>query len=263
MWLFRFFFHCSTGLTGCRTVRYLKNWIPCTPRQHPAGYTADSEEKYIMHVHTGGSREGLGSQSQFPHSCGLWAIYIFPQSVCLFCWRKYVDRSWDCTNRSHDRGNWGWGRAIPRKGIHKRDFRCSVCPIVLWISSSVWPRPLILWFFLIFGGWGRGHSFWIFISYTQVQYGGWWGADLHTIVRLGFACGLSAGSGLEAWMHWSCIDEIGIGFKSADEFYPSPPLGVNSADTTQLPGKKKNFNGQFQYFQITQPGSSTVTPLYQ
>jgi hypothetical protein len=56
----------------------------------------------------------------------LWAIYIFPRSVCLFCWRKYVDRSWDYINRSqtHECWNWGWGRAIPRKGIHKWDFRC-------------------------------------------------------------------------------------------------------------------------------------------
>ncbi len=59
---------------------------------------------------------------------GLWAIYIFPQSVSLFCWRKYVDRSWDYIIRSqtHECGNFGWGRAIPRKGIHKGDFRCSV-----------------------------------------------------------------------------------------------------------------------------------------
>ncbi len=57
----------------------------------------------------------------------LWAIYIFPRLVCLFCWRKYVDQSWDYINRSqtHECGNWGWGRAIPRKGIHKWDFRCS------------------------------------------------------------------------------------------------------------------------------------------
>ncbi len=57
----------------------------------------------------------------------LWAIYIFPRSVCLFCWRKYIDRSWDYINRSqtHECWNWGWGRAIPRKGILKRDFRCS------------------------------------------------------------------------------------------------------------------------------------------
>ncbi len=25
--------------------------------------------------------------------------YVFPRSVCLFCWRKYVDRSWDYINR--------------------------------------------------------------------------------------------------------------------------------------------------------------------
>jgi hypothetical protein len=58
----------------------------------------------------------------------LWVIYIFPRSVCLFCWRKYVDRSWDYTNcsQTHECGNWGWGRAIPRQGIHKWDFRCSV-----------------------------------------------------------------------------------------------------------------------------------------
>jgi hypothetical protein len=31
-------------------------------------------------------------------------------------------------------------------------------------------------------------------------------------------------------MHWSCNDEIVLGFKSREEFYPSPPLGVDSAD---------------------------------
>ncbi len=61
----------------------------------------------------------------------LWVIYIFPGSVCLFCWRKFVDRSsWDYINPSqtHECGNWGWGRAIPRKEIHKWDFRCSAEP---------------------------------------------------------------------------------------------------------------------------------------
>jgi len=29
----------------------------------------------------------------------LWAIYIFPRSVSLFCRRKYVDQSWDYINR--------------------------------------------------------------------------------------------------------------------------------------------------------------------
>jgi hypothetical protein len=58
----------------------------------------------------------------------LWANYIFPRWSCRFCWRKYVDRSWEYINRSqtHECGNWGWGRAIPRKGIYKRNCRCSV-----------------------------------------------------------------------------------------------------------------------------------------
>ncbi len=58
----------------------------------------------------------------------LWANYIFPRWVCLFCRRKYVDRSWEYINRSqtHECGNWGWGRAIPRKGIYNRNWRCSV-----------------------------------------------------------------------------------------------------------------------------------------
>ncbi len=69
----------------------------------------------------------------------LWLIYIFPQSVCLFCWRKYVDRSWDYINLSqtHECGNWGWGRAIPRKGIHKWDFRCSAWKKKSWVYSYI------------------------------------------------------------------------------------------------------------------------------
>ncbi len=35
-----------------------------------------------------------------------------------------------------------------------------------------------------------------------------------------------------------------IGFKSVEELYPSPPLGVDSADTSQLT-KEKNVYGQF------------------
>ncbi len=40
----------------------------------------------------------------------------------------YVDRSWEYIDRSqtHECGNWGWGRAIPRKEIYKRNCRCSV-----------------------------------------------------------------------------------------------------------------------------------------
>ncbi len=69
-------------------------------------------------------------QSQILHSyMFLWAIYIFPQSVCLFCCRKIggpileiyaVDRS-----QTHECRNWDWGRAIPFLGIHKSKFLCS------------------------------------------------------------------------------------------------------------------------------------------
>ncbi len=34
----------------------------------------------------------------------------------------YINRS-----QPHECGNWDWGRAIARKGIHKWDFRCSAC----------------------------------------------------------------------------------------------------------------------------------------
>jgi hypothetical protein len=74
----------------------------------------------------------------------LWANYIFPRWVCLFCWRKYVDRSWEYINcsQTHECVNWGWGRAIPRKGIYKRNCRCSVgwgmhaLPLSLYLPQS-------------------------------------------------------------------------------------------------------------------------------
>jgi hypothetical protein len=83
---------------------------------------------------------------------------------------------------------------------------------------------------------------------------------IHTIYfDWGLLVVLLAICGLKAWMQWSCIDVIVFGFKSVEELYPSPPLGADSEETSQLP-KEKNLHGQFQYFQITQPGSSTVKP---
>ncbi len=108
----------------------------------------------------------------------LWEIYIFPLSVFLFCWRKYVDRSWEYINRSqtHECGNWGWGRAIPRKGIHKWDFRCSayltygkiyfftfVCFEIFPVIRRLWALLLLMpwyWCCCSFSSWdgGRGTS---------------------------------------------------------------------------------------------------------
>ncbi len=79
----------------------------------------------IPNFETNIPRKGIsGSQSQFPHSCV--CERFIPRSVSLFCWRKYVDRSWDYINRSQtdECWNWGWGCTIPRKEIHEGDFLC-------------------------------------------------------------------------------------------------------------------------------------------
>ncbi len=68
----------------------------------------------------------------------LWEICIFPGSDCLVCcWEifgpilgKYKSlTTLEC-------GNWDWGRAIPRKGTHKRDFPCSAVPWE-WILEAL------------------------------------------------------------------------------------------------------------------------------
>jgi hypothetical protein len=58
----------------------------------------------------------------------LWAMYMFPWSVCLFFLRKicgpileiYKSLSGTCVC-----ANWDWSRAVPRKGINKLDLPCS------------------------------------------------------------------------------------------------------------------------------------------
>ncbi len=64
--------------------------------------------------------------SSYTHLC---EIYIFPGSGSAYSAAgQYVDQSWEYINRSqtHECGNWYRGRAFPRKGIHKWDFRWSV-----------------------------------------------------------------------------------------------------------------------------------------
>ncbi len=58
----------------------------------------------------------------------LWAIYIFPGSVCLFCCRKIcgpILGIYKCS-KTHKCGKWDWGHAVPFLGIQKWNFRCSV-----------------------------------------------------------------------------------------------------------------------------------------
>ncbi len=72
----------------------------------------------------------------------LWANYIFPWWVCLFYWRKYVDWSWEYINHSktHECGNWGWGRAIPRKGIAVAVWQSQVVKIVTPYCKYIHPH---------------------------------------------------------------------------------------------------------------------------
>ncbi len=115
-------------------------WFPGQPIRHTEGtavqetrgdqggyiYTLQRQNTEILkQIFT--EKEYRGLSPNFHIHTSVSDLYI-PGSVCLFCWRKYVDLSWDYINRSqtHECGNWGWGRAIPRKGINKWDFHCSV-----------------------------------------------------------------------------------------------------------------------------------------
>jgi hypothetical protein len=74
----------------------------------------------------------------------LWEIYIFPGSVCLFCCREIcgpilgIYKS--LTTHECGCGKWEWGWAIPRKGINKWDFPCSV---VWWNRNRFWRTVFI------------------------------------------------------------------------------------------------------------------------
>jgi len=64
------------------------------------------------------------SVSQFPHFMYLWAIYIFPGSVCLFCCSQIGRLNLRIyKSLTHKCGNCERGRAVSFLGIHKLDFR--------------------------------------------------------------------------------------------------------------------------------------------
>ncbi len=79
-------------------------------------------------------------QSQFPHWCAcerfIFIVYSHQRSAYSAAenlWTvEYINRS-----QTHDCGNWDWDRAIPRKGIHKRDFLCSDG----WVYKETHRRP--------------------------------------------------------------------------------------------------------------------------
>ncbi len=74
------------------------------------------------------------------HSCVCERFIYSHDRSAYSAARKYVDRSWEYIDRSqtHKCGNWDWGRAILRKGIHKWDFHCSACLFRLTDTKSVY-----------------------------------------------------------------------------------------------------------------------------
>ncbi len=91
------------------------------------------------------------SPSSYTHIQYLREIFIFTGFVCLFCCRKICGPIMGIYKIAHRHMNVesrNWACAIPRKGIQKWDFRCSVWQLCLRPPSTS-PSYLV---FLVFAG---------------------------------------------------------------------------------------------------------------
>ncbi len=80
-------------------------------------------------------------------------MLCLPVPTLIYLWETYIlyfqDRSVCFAAAKYECGNWDSGRAIPRKGIHKWDFRCSVgrevtyCSLLLWALAFLY-KPVNL-----------------------------------------------------------------------------------------------------------------------
>ncbi len=68
-------------------------------------------------------------------------------------------------------------------------------------------------------------------------------------------------SGVEACLFWSCTDVIVVRVKVSRGFEPFSPWGSTVRTLVNRPMGRFAWTNHI-YFQITQPGCSTVTPLY-
>ncbi len=77
----------------------------------------------------------------------LWVIYIFPQSVCLFCWRKYVDRSWDYINRLYRHMNVEIGAeaALFPENEYINGILVAVCSTIHYLTGllNIWTMQVL------------------------------------------------------------------------------------------------------------------------
>ncbi len=132
-------------LNGCRRSLLSRPESQVGPRLCTVNLGLHCKDKMPKIWNKYSYKRNIGTSVPISTFMCLWANYIFPWWVCLFCWKIYVDWSWEYINRSkaHECGNWGWGCAIPRKGIYKRNCRCSVvritCTNPYWTSITV-PR---------------------------------------------------------------------------------------------------------------------------
>ncbi len=87
----------------------------------------------------------------------LWAIYIFPGSVHLFCCIKIsTDLSWQYINLSqiHESTNWEWGCAVSFLGTLFSNFRYSVFSVrhiyveywMIFIEDPAFLLLTVIWF---------------------------------------------------------------------------------------------------------------------
>jgi hypothetical protein len=116
---------------GCCQITWRPSLLPHTAKTQYRKFKTNIPKKGIAQ-----------RQFQFPHS---WVCEQFIYSHHRSAYSaagKYVDRSWEYINSSqtHECGNWDWGRAIPRKGIHEWDF-CCIALIHWWNYWSSVPAP--------------------------------------------------------------------------------------------------------------------------
>ncbi len=108
------------GSAGCLWTKRTGH-ASCPPGEHWTKEMRTTFEEVFIHCkdkipkfrNKYSQKRNIGVSVSISTFMRLWVIYIFQWSVCLFCWRKYVDQSWDFINPSqsqtHECGNWVWG----------------------------------------------------------------------------------------------------------------------------------------------------------